>query len=607
MSPSAMPLSAAQAPERHQALERRTQALLFADVVESVRLMDLDEAGHVARWRDFLQRLRADVLPPHRGQLIKTMGDGLIAAFATPRDATRAALAMHAALEPVNQTLDESRRIALRIAGHVSDYMRDETDVYGAGINLTVRLTAFAGPQDLIATAAFKDALVAGLDANVEDLGDCYLKHLREPVRCFRLSPVGQAPMLRPLAPVRVDYRPTVAVLPFMAQSAQPGEEMLGDILTDQITGALATSPDLRVISRLSTQAAWDHAAGRAVPALRQHLGASYLMHGRCHRAGDRLHLYAELLDAATGQVFWADTLTGAMAELFEPRGDMVRRLIVEVSRALLVHELERARAQSMPSLEGYTLLLSAISLMHRHQLSDFERAREMLEHLVERDRRSALPHAWLAKWHVLRVQQGWSPDADREATLARTHTTRAIDNDPDNALAWTIDGFILTNLMGRIDEADRAYQQALRVNPSESLAWLLKGMKSAFVGDGEPAVEDMARAVALSPLDPLRYFYDSLSASGLIAAGRYDESIQAAQRSLRHNRMHTSTYRALAIAQSLSGRTEQAGQTVKDLLALDPQFTVARFERRFPGREQAPDYTRKLAEALRAAGVPSG
>ncbi len=160
---------------------------------------------------------------------------------------------------------------------------------------------------------------------------------------------------------------------------------------------------------------------------------------------------------------------------------------------------------------------------------------------------------------------------------------------------------------MGRIDEADRSYLQALRANPNESLAWLLTGMLHAFKDEGEAAVRACTQARRLSPLDPLRYFYDSLSASGLIAAGRYDESIQAAQRSLRHNRLHTSTYRALAIAQSLSGRTSDAQATVRQLLELDPQFTVARFEQRFPGRAQAPDYARKLGAALRAAGAPAG
>jgi len=598
---------ASPSPHLPQALERHTQALLFADVVESVRLMELDEAGHVARWRAFMHVLRSEVLPHHGGRLLKSMGDGLIAAFPQARDAVRAAFALHEPLARINAGVDEPQRIALRAAAHLTDYMADENDVYGAGINLTARLTGFAGPHDLVATAAFKDRLTPGLDAEVEDLGDCYLKHLREPVRCFRLAPVGLAGTARPLAAVRVDYRPTIAVLPFVLSTSQAGEELLGEILADRLIASLAISPDLRVISRLSTQAAWAHAGAAGSQSLLQHLGASYLLHGRCHSRGASLSVYAELVDAATGHVFWADTQQGRSDELFDAQGALVPALIAQVSRALLSHELQRARAQSMPSLQSYTLLLSAIALMHRHQLSDFERAREMLEHLVERDRRSALPHAWLAKWHVLRVQQGWSPDVEREAQLARSHSARAIDNDPDNGLAWTIDGFILTNLMGRIDEADRSYLQALRANPNESLAWLLKGMKSAFVGDGAPAVEDMARAVALSPLDPLRYFYDSLSASGLIAAGRYDESIQAAQRSLRHNRLHTSTYRALAIAQSLSGRTSDAQATVRQLLELDPQFTVARFEQRFPGRAQAPEYARKLGAALRAAGAPAG
>ncbi len=283
-------------------------------MVESVRLMEIDEAGHVERWRAFVQQVRQQALPQHGGRLLKSMGDGLIAAFAQSRDAMRAAFAMHGLLAPVNAALPDERRIALRAAGHVGDYMRDNTDVYGAGINLTARLTGFAGPQDLIVTEPFKECLTPGLDADVEDLGDCHLKHLRKPVRCYRLTPVGRSPSLRPLSPAQAGHRPTIAVLPFQRRQSQAGPDLLGDILADRLIGSLAMSAELRVISRLSTQAAWAHDNGASSQTLMQHLGATYLLHGRCHATGDALHVYVELVDAATGQVFWADNLRGGRA-----------------------------------------------------------------------------------------------------------------------------------------------------------------------------------------------------------------------------------------------------------------------------------------------------
>ena len=249
--------------------------------------------------------------------------------------------------------------------------------------------------------------------------------------------------------------------------------------------------------------------------------------------------------------------------------------------------------------------MLGAIALMHRQSRGDFDRARDLLEHLAERVRRSPVANAWLAKWHVLRVVQGWSPDPLVESETALECSDRALDADPDSSLALTMRGLVQAYLKKDLEAAALSYQSALQHNPNESLAWLFSGTLHAFHGDGAPAVEETGHARRLSPLDPMRYFYDALSASASIAAGRYDDAITSAEQSLRANRTHLSTYRSLAIAQSLSGKADQARLTVGQLLVLEPSFTVRAFLNRFPGRDAAPAYASKLAEALQEAGLP--
>jgi adenylate cyclase len=252
-------------------------------------------------------------------------------------------------------------------------------------------------------------------------------------------------------------------------------------------------------------------------------------------------------------------------------------------------------------------LLMGAIAMMHRTDYHDFDKARQMLEHLIERSKRHPVPHAWLAKWHVIKVQQGWATNVDEQANLALDSIKRALDSEPGNSLALTIDGFIHTNLRGDLETGLQQYESALVQNPNESLAWLLRGMLRAFKGEseGSDAFADSSRALALSPLDPIKYFYDSLAASTCIAAGNYQLAVSLARRSLRANKTHTSTYRALAIAQSLSGEIEGARTTINELLKLDSSFTVSRFASRYPGKVYAPSYVKKLADALRLAGLP--
>ena len=149
--------------------------------------------------------------------------------------------------------------------------------------------------------------------------------------------------------------------------------------------------------------------------------------------------------------------------------------------------------------------------------------------------------------------------------------TKRALDIDPDCSLALAIDGFVHTNLLKKLDIAQERYNHAIVANPSNPLAWLLKGTLHAFMGEGQQAVDNTQRALKLSPLDPHRYFYDSLAATACLAAYRYEDALELAQRSLRANRKHTSTLRAMAIAQWQLGRHDEARQTVQELMKLEP------------------------------------
>jgi tetratricopeptide (TPR) repeat protein len=248
---------------------------------------------------------------------------------------------------------------------------------------------------------------------------------------------------------------------------------------------------------------------------------------------------------------------------------------------------------------------MGAIRLMHRESPNDFERARQMLEILTQRVGQLAAPHAWFAKWHVLRFyrKQGWSIDQKGEARHALDCTKRALDADSQCALALTIDGLVHTSLLRRLDVGQEQYEHALQINPNESLAWLLKGTLHAFKGEGELAVDGTERALRLSPLDPFKYYYDSLAATAALSAARYDRAIELAERSLTMNRNHTSTLRALAIAQSQLGHLDEARKTVAVLMRLDPTLTASSYLERSPSG--AYETGKIWSDALRRAGVP--
>lgn len=600
-----MPPTTPEAPWPLPELTRARRAIVVVDVVESVRLMQEDEAGFIDRWRRYVHEVRSEVLPKHGGRLVKSLGDGMLLAFEDTARAAAAALRMQGLLGSARAQGIDDRKVPLRLRMglHVGDVTLDEIDVYGHGVNLAARLATLALPGEIVASADARDGLTDYVDAIVEDMGECRLKHLEQPVRAFRIGPAGDVSGVSMPHLDRAEvWQPTLAVMPFSAYDVGRDDGVIGEVLADEIITSLSRAPHLRVISRLSTRALKNR--DLEVAEIGRHLGSPYVLSGAYRRAGDQLFLRVELADAASGHVLWSDALEDRASAVFSGQSTAVQDLSVEVARAVVCEEVARSGRRSMPTQESYTLLMAAIHLMHRNARNDFERGREMLDHLIDRNPDEPLPRAWMGKWYGIRAAQGWTTNPLDDARQALAHVQRAIDCDPDSALAWAVKGLIHSYINKDMTRAREAYGAALAANPSESLAWLYSATLNAWHDEGADAITAAVNAQRLSPLDPLKYYYDSLSATAFLVAGEHRMAIDLAQRSLRQNRTHTSTHRTLAIALLLAGEDDAARTAVHELMQLDPSFTVSKFRHRYPGRDSA--HADAFCRALAAAGVPA-
>ena len=575
--------------------------MLIVDIVESVRLIEQDEKGTISRWLGLVDHIESQILEPREGRLVKSLGDGLLVEFDDVRSAVSAAFEIQEASARANAGLDPNRQILLRIGIEASNIMVEERDVFGHGVNLAARLAALAGPGQIVVSAQAREALTPDLDADVEDLGDCFLRHVQQPVRAYRLGRPGDRPVIKPAIPLG-DLLPTVAVIPFTGHYVAAEYLVLGEILAEEVIGALSRSPEVNVISRLSTTAFRERVI--TLDEIRTHLNTNYVLSGRYRIGEGKVIINVELADAKSGQVVWANRMTDQLAGLLAGDQDLIGEIVRDVGAAVMSRELQRAQSQALPTLKSYTLLMAAIALMHRLSLHDFEEAHKLLEALIERASRQSVPHAWLAKWHVLRVQQGWSDDPEKDGQKALECTKRALDVDPDSSLALAIDGLVHTHLMKRHDVAQDRYDLAIEKNPNDSLAWLLKGTQHAFMGEGDEAVEFTQRALKLSPLDPHRYFYDSLAATACLAARQYEDALALARRSLRANRTHTSTLRAVAVAQWQLDHKDSARETAQELLRLEPDLTVSGWLSRSPSAPYP--IGEEWASILRQIGLPA-
>ena len=526
-------------------------------------------------------------------RVVERPGDALLLEFSTARAAVQAALAIQSESACGGAAADAAwpaPGIGVQMAPSA-----ETAQIAGGAADLAAWLAALAAPGCIVASAAVRNELTPALDADIEDLGECVLSRMNQPVRAYRLGPpehrAGEAPA--------DNLRPTIAVIPFAEHGS--GHDALGEIVADEVIAALSRTDELNVVSRLSTTA-FRH-RGASLQEVCAHLHAHYVLSGAYRVAHGAVRLTAELAEAGSRRAVWAREFRGSVAGIVEGVDPMIDRLVAEAGRALVARELERARSHSLQTLDSGSLLIAAVALMHRLSQSDFRRAQQMLQALTQRLPRHAVPHAWLAKWHVLQVWQGWSEDADADRRQAIEQGQRALDCDSECSLALAVDGFVHTNLLKQLDVAQQRYELALRINPNDALAWSLSGALHAFKGEGRLAVKHTQHGLRLSPLDPHRFFHDSLAASAELAAGHHERAITLAQRSLRANRLHASTFRVLAAASWLAGRHEQAHAAVTALRQIEPGITVSGWLERSPSSGYA--IGRQVAQALYEAGVP--
>ena len=320
------------------------------------------------------------------------------------------------------------------------------------------------------------------------------------------------------------------------------------------------------------------------------------------NQGGGKLLITAELADALTNQVAWMDRFFGEVGDLLQSESECTHRIARETHLVILNREAEKIRHQPVSTLAAYSLKLSGIGLMHRSQVSDFEKARTVLDELVARHQALADPHAWLAKWHVLRVIRGISPDPGADAGRALDACRRALELVPDHPLALAVKGYALCQMLGDGEAAKQCLERAVALGPNETHVWLYRSVWASLYDSSRSGVEYALQAKSLSPLDPHAYFMETVLASAYAFNGECQHAIDSASNALRLDRMHAPTLRALLLAQVEGGRVQEANTTLRRLSEVMPDLSIAKYKSM--GSDQSPGRKRVIA-ALRALGVP--
>ena len=396
-------------------------------------------------------------------------------------------------------------------------------------------------------------------------------------------------------------HGPSIAVLPFRNLSGDPAHHFVAEGLVEDLIEALSRVPDFFVISRLSTLAFRDQ--DRHPREIGNVLGVRYVLSGSLRVFEDRLRLSIELTDTQLGAALWFSKLDERFADLFAVQDRLSEMIVRQVAPYLRAAEINRIRVKRPDSLEAYELFLRAQENMHNSSRAVFETSEALFDAAIAKDPHYPAALAWRAYWHVLRVGQGWSLDPGHDSTQADHFARAAIECNSIEPMALAVHGQVAAYLYKDFDLAFRRFEAALRINANAAQAWMWSAAAHAWMGNGPRAIEEINKAIALSPYDPLMYAYIGHASIAYLVDGQYERAIECALRSVRENRTYTSAHRLLVIALVLAGRENEARASARRLLELEPGLTVAGFRRRYPGSSSP--HADLFCDALMRAGIP--
>jgi len=578
---------------------RRLAAILVADVVGYSGLMEADEAGTLAALKTRREGIFTPSIGEHGGRIVKLMGDGLLVEFASAVDAVACALAIQKRLAVINDDIADRPGIQFRIGINLGDVMEDDADIYGDGINIASRLEGLAPPGGICIAGNVHDAVIGKIKITAEDLGECQLKNIARPVRAYAL---GGAPQTRPGPALQLPDKPSIAVLAFDNLSGDAEQEYFADGIVEEIITALSRMKGLFVIARNSSFAY----KGRSVDVkqIGRELGVRYVLEGSVRKAGSRVRITGQLIDAATGIHIWADRFDGALSDIFDLQDQVTTSVVGAILPKLEQAEIERAQTKPTDNFDAYQSYMRGMASFY--QLSE-EGNRGALVHFyraIDLDRQFASAYGMAARTYAQRKAFGWPQIRNDEENEVERLARQAAALGKDDALALTMGGIALGYTVGDLDSGDKLIGRALALNPNLAAAWLFSGWTKVWLGDSPAAIERLTRAMRLSPQDPNMFNMQAALAGAHFIASEFETALSLAAAAVENQPNYVLGNCILAASAAYCGRRAEARAAVTRLLQLEPGLTTSEVTRLFPARRS--EDRERLIEGLRQAGLSS-
>ena len=575
--------------------ERRLAAILAADVAGYSRLMGEDESGTLARLRAHRRDLIDPEIAARRGRIVKTTGDGILVEFPSVVEAVECAVAIQRGMIERNADTSEGQRIELRAGINVGDIVVEDGDIFGDGVNVAARLEALAEPGGICVSARVREDAAGRLDLEFEDLGEQNLKNIARPVRAYRVrglrsNPSQQAGKAEPRsgsvwpdgasARPPPNEKPSIAVLPFANMSGDPNQEYFVDGMVEEIITALSHIRWLFVISRNSSFTyKGQHVDVKQVG---RELGVRYVLEGSVRKAGSRVRIAGQLIDAATSTNLWADRFDGQLQDVFDMQDQVASSVAGVIEPTLQAAEVARSAGRSTTDLTAYDLYLRGYALVMSRSGQTPEALR-LMERAITRDPGYGPSLAWAAFCCARLMIDGESQDPQGDRLKGVDFARRALKVAGDDPAIIANAAEALAYFGEDIGTMTSLVDRALVLNPNFARGWHVSANLRFWGGHPDTAIEHAETALRLSPRARVGNTFFRIGAAHFVSR-RFDEAVLKLLLAIEDDPSFLNPRRFLAACYAHMGRLDEAREVVARLRAMTPAIVPDAGYLRNPG-----------------------
>ena len=582
-------------------LPRKLAAILYADVAGYSRLTGDDEDATHRRLRDYLD-LIAKTIEDHHGQVMHYAGDAVLARFDAVVDALSSAVSIQDELKNRNADLPDERKVQFRIGVNLGDVIEDRGDIYGDGVNVAARLESLADAGGICISESVRTAIGKKLDLGYEFMGEQQVKNIEEPVRAYRVlsksekTEMDSAPGGTTVP--ELPEKPSIAVLPFENMSADPEQEFFADGIAEDLLTKLTNILGLFVIARNSSF----RYKGKAVDVrqVAEELGVRYVLEGSVRKAGNRVRVTAQLIEAATGSHLWAEAYDRDLTDIFAVQDEITVNVVKALQVTLLEGEQARIWHRSTDNLEAWSCLTRATACYSDFAMEENRAGIELLERAVELDPDYASAWARLGWLLGHKVRFLWTDEPTGVMARVAECAHKALALDENLAEAHIPLGFYHL-LNGDFDQAVAAVERGVALGPNNAHVVAFLAFNLNWVGRPEEALAWIEKAMRFSPFYPA--WFVNVKAHALRLLGRSDEAAEAYRAIISKTPAYLPSRIGLTVCYAEMGCKADAQESARKLLELVPKFSIERYIHTPGYKDRA--LTEHTAQALREAGLP--